>query len=342
MKERTVNVIFGICIILSVLFIALGCLAPILFSQCSSGIDFTETGQIGDTIGGTMSPFVAIAGVLMTFMAFLMQVRANEIQREQLKKSFNLKTLENKIESRNALELLNIDIKAMLASVSAICKEIDEFCAATQKRPTGDVAFRFTPKYTYERYRTIDRNLLFSAFKSFMADSNAEQTFVSVYNKIDFYAEGIQMLKDNVYQPSMDDIMRVKLSIPDAYDKMICAINKKSHSISQQLLMNFKNEVLVIAGGTGVLDVLRLWHLVNEKKYNHIYTLIPDEYALIMSKINALITQNNQLVENLQEVSTTFRDKNIYDWLKETSKQIEQALCTHSVESIQDKYRDRL
>lgn len=35
-----------------------------------------------------MSPLVGIAGVLMTFVAFMMQVRANEKQRELLGKSF--------------------------------------------------------------------------------------------------------------------------------------------------------------------------------------------------------------------------------------------------------------
>ena len=62
-----------------------GCLAPWLFTL--PGIpDFTNTGEIGDTIGGTMSPFVGIAGVIMTFVAFMMQVRANEIQRDAVDK----------------------------------------------------------------------------------------------------------------------------------------------------------------------------------------------------------------------------------------------------------------
>lgn len=47
---------------------------------------FAETGQIVDTIGGMMSPIVEIAGVFMTFIAFLMQVNANRIQSEQLKR----------------------------------------------------------------------------------------------------------------------------------------------------------------------------------------------------------------------------------------------------------------
>lgn len=42
-------------------------IAPWLFTQPGS-IDFTVTGEIGDTIGGTMSPFVGIAGELMGFV----------------------------------------------------------------------------------------------------------------------------------------------------------------------------------------------------------------------------------------------------------------------------------
>lgn len=41
--------------------IAVSGITPWLFTQ-SGSIDFTETGQIGDTIGGMMGPFVGIAG----------------------------------------------------------------------------------------------------------------------------------------------------------------------------------------------------------------------------------------------------------------------------------------
>ena len=63
------------------IIILAGFLTPWLFTLPGTP-DFTNTGQIGDTIGGTMSPFVGIAGVIMTFVAFMMQVRANEIQRD--------------------------------------------------------------------------------------------------------------------------------------------------------------------------------------------------------------------------------------------------------------------
>jgi hypothetical protein len=47
-------------------------------------IDFTHTGEIGDTIGGIISPFVAIAAAVLTFIAFWVQFKANQQQREDI------------------------------------------------------------------------------------------------------------------------------------------------------------------------------------------------------------------------------------------------------------------
>ena len=47
-------------------------------------IDFSETGQIGDTIGGIMSPFIAMIVALLTFIAFWVQYEANIKQREDI------------------------------------------------------------------------------------------------------------------------------------------------------------------------------------------------------------------------------------------------------------------
>ena len=68
---------------LALIIIIFSFVAPILFVQESIwGIDFTETGPIGDTIGGIMNPFIALVGVLLTFLAFYIQYRANKLQRE--------------------------------------------------------------------------------------------------------------------------------------------------------------------------------------------------------------------------------------------------------------------
>lgn len=98
------GIIAGICIIFSFL-------APIIFTGNSSKWNFSETGQIGDTIGGIMNPFISIAGVISTFMAFLMQVRANEIQREQFLKSMSLNFTTQLIDSLYKTQILYLDIK---------------------------------------------------------------------------------------------------------------------------------------------------------------------------------------------------------------------------------------
>jgi putative phage abortive infection protein len=56
--------------------------APLIFTNSSflQRIDFTSTGQIGDTIGGLMSPFINLSAVIVTGLAFYMQYRANKLQ----------------------------------------------------------------------------------------------------------------------------------------------------------------------------------------------------------------------------------------------------------------------
>lgn len=68
-------------IFLSIGLIILSLIAPILITQIKSCIEFNaETGVIGDTIGGIVNPFIALAGVIVTGLAFYMQLKANEIQ----------------------------------------------------------------------------------------------------------------------------------------------------------------------------------------------------------------------------------------------------------------------
>ena len=47
--------------------------------------DVSTTGQIGDTIGGTTAPFIALVAGFLTFVAFWAQLRANEQVRDQFK-----------------------------------------------------------------------------------------------------------------------------------------------------------------------------------------------------------------------------------------------------------------
>lgn len=92
---------FLICLAIVLFLIVIGiCWLPYLLTRYCI-LDFTETGQIGDTIGGTMSPFVGILAAVLTFMAFWIQYQANEAQR--------LSTTDNKIEIQKQHQRYEID-----------------------------------------------------------------------------------------------------------------------------------------------------------------------------------------------------------------------------------------
>ncbi len=75
-----VKVLLAMALILVLISFA----SPFLFTRISINNDFNfrATGQIGDTIGGLMNPFIALAGVIVTGLAFYIQYKANLQQRE--------------------------------------------------------------------------------------------------------------------------------------------------------------------------------------------------------------------------------------------------------------------
>jgi len=86
-KITTFDKSFWIYMIAFFLIIGVICFFPYWFTRFSLfSFDFTETGQIGDTIGGIMTPFIAIAAAGLTFLAFWVQYKANEQQRQDIAK----------------------------------------------------------------------------------------------------------------------------------------------------------------------------------------------------------------------------------------------------------------
>jgi hypothetical protein len=60
-------------------------ITPFLLTHDSflESLDFTETGPIGDTIGGITAPFVNLLGAILVYFALIAQIDANELVRKQ-------------------------------------------------------------------------------------------------------------------------------------------------------------------------------------------------------------------------------------------------------------------
>ena len=82
-KNKTFTLDFWIYLAIFIALISGICCFPAWFTKPGE-LDFRNTGQIGDTIGGIMGPFVAIAAAILTFLAFWVQFKANEQQRKDI------------------------------------------------------------------------------------------------------------------------------------------------------------------------------------------------------------------------------------------------------------------
>lgn len=340
-----INKISHICAGVSLLFILFALIAPSIFTA-KIGLpdywDFTEKGQIGDTIGGTMGPFIAIAGVLMTFIAFLMQVNANRIQSEQLRKSFDLRSLENKLASRNALELLSVDLKIMILSVNKICDSIGDFCMKTSKKPYGDYHLESVSLLSLNRYHTVDRNLLYDAFQSFLQNEDKLSAFMDVYSIMDFYSDGIKNVYEHTYTSYQKIISENKKELPLLLKNLENNLHSSRYSLSiedKKQAKLFFDEISSKAVINGMLNIEELDRLLGDKRFDVFFNSFQEDYNNLLDVIKTLVTQNNMLVRDLSNARELFLGDTLII-LNEISKKIEEALVDNPLETILTKFEN--
>ncbi|MGB7529237.1 putative phage abortive infection protein [Sphingobacterium cellulitidis] len=86
-KFNKPNLWVGLLLVLAVLIVIFAFIAPVIFTDSRDYSRFGEkTAHIGDTIGGIVNPFIALAAVIVTGLAFYMQYQANEQARVQFYK----------------------------------------------------------------------------------------------------------------------------------------------------------------------------------------------------------------------------------------------------------------
>ena len=167
-----------LCIIIAGILLLFSSIAPILFTNSSSRWDFSDTGQIGDTIGGIMNPFIAIGGVIMTFLAFYMQIRANKLQREQFQKTLNKNNIDEKIDCFYKLNLLKLDIEHIEKDIESRVSSIKEFIQKEEENPF--------------RMNLLKRALLKHYDKEWI------RKFSNLYNILDYLPEAFKKIYDIV------------------------------------------------------------------------------------------------------------------------------------------------
>ena len=333
MSKNCCGKIFYVMILLSVLCLLFAGFAPMIFTLASSGIDFTQTGQIGDTIGGLMGPFIAIAGVLMTFAAFWAQVRANEIQKEQLGKSFRLGRLEETLKCRNSLQLLQIDIKNVINDINVRCGEIEKFCDDLDKDFLAEIPCERPSDLPLKRYRSLDRNYLYNAVQLFVEEKDRD-VFDKAYALLDYYSEGVQMLTDRVYEPYTDEIMKLKEAIPELYKSLCGAIfGLADDDIYRAMKANFEIDSRRVIHD-GVICISELGKLLEDEKYSSMYRCIATIYSQILDYVKGLANKGRMLSLEMRRTAETFESDKIKGRFQTIDSILSIALTSHDEDSI--------
>lgn len=232
--ERDYDRISWILLVIATILILFSFLAPILFTTFTSKWNFTDKGQIGDTIGGIMNPFIGIAGVVSTFVAFLMQVQANKIQKQQFLASLDKGAIDEKIDSYIKLELLKNDIDGTIRDINSRVQRLDVFITQLRHNPYNYAKLLRTPLKRYDRIASLERLSIYKGFQNFLSwDSNWIETFYALYSALDYMSEAFNDMYEKTDYHN-NDIYNDKMNIRDSLISLEkeCAaylINKAKH-----------------------------------------------------------------------------------------------------------------
>lgn len=235
-----------ILILISLGLIVFSFYAPSYLVQPSTDTkyDFSQTGQIGDTIGGLMNPFIALAGVIVTFLAFYMQIEANRLQieifQEELEEEKRKEERKENVDSYNKLSLLSIDLESILGDLSLKSNWMKEYYEGVKNEPLKTHILYRNVSLNYERILEFDRLSLYKAFKLYLQDKEDWlKLFNLTYNTFDYLPRSLKEIYEMFDKHSKDLFekkMKVNSDINTAMDLASKLISKYKNGSGQDYL----------------------------------------------------------------------------------------------------------
>lgn len=321
-----------VCICLAIACTLFAFVAPYLFTQESSceSLNFTIANKsaIGDTIGGLMSPFIGISGLILTFLAFYMQFQANKIQREEIDRSVKLHKKEEINTYLKNIQLINFDIKNFIADIEQRCQIIDEYCERLKQCPYAESALKKMPTLSIMRYRNIDRNVLVNAMSYYIKDEDIFSLVFNLYACLDFYSEGVIELYSSVYTEQIKNIHNKKNEVVFIIEQFEKAIEKVDCSSDIELIRAIrlcKRDMHEITSN-GIIDFCLLASLLRGENYKSLFEKVKDDYDNLFSALLNTETMCMQMVKDLKKASADFKGALCYGKLKEYSKYFDNIL----------------
>ena len=240
-----------------------------------------------------MNPFITIVGVITTFLAFLIQVRANEQQRKDFITSINKSYVDEKIDSYNKLELLHLDIKTILSSWDMMEKSMSEFCTEIEADPYKMSRLKRTQDNVYKRLSQIDRNLIYNGYKLFVKLDN--DNWKASFDKLSSISEylpdaltGIYTIADSHSKEVYEEKKKIFEGVNNLDNTCVEIINRSQNKILGEYVRGFLNAYRneqSISGGEA--NFKRLLELI-EYLHNGLFKMF-EENAVSLAEINPIM-----------------------------------------------------
>lgn len=176
-------------LIISASLVLFSLFSPFLLTQSQQNerFDFSNTGEIGDTVGGLMTPFIGLAGILLTFLAFYMQIKANQLQSKLFYDGLEKEIQNEKEDCYYKISLLIHNLKIIEKDIEKKLEQIKDFIELENKADLSTNVLKRTVTNEYSRILSIDRVSIYKGFRFFFHErEDWVKIFGDIYGMLDY------------------------------------------------------------------------------------------------------------------------------------------------------------
>ena len=311
-----------------------------------------------------MNPFIAIGGVIMTFLAFYMQIRANKLQREQFQKTLNKNNIDEKIDCFYKLNLLKLDIEHIEKDIESRVSSIKEFIQKEEENPFRMNLLKRALLKHYDRTMSVDRLSIYKGFKIFLShDEEWIRKFSNLYNILDYLPEAFKKIYDIVDYHTRDiseDKLIIRNELIKFEEECVRVINRntleknniQSNKFLVSVLQTYRKQIKSTAEANMETDFLNIINILetfnkNVKKYYEEIGYYAELENLsyiasnILIKMNYIRQKTNQTTSELKSFLNGIigeKKDSTNNKLKEVSELINSSLEKTTVDEIQNEY----
>lgn len=229
-RKNSIFLIVGIVLIFLPLYV-------FTKSAIFNGWDFSQTGQIGDTIGGITAPVINLLGAFLVYIAFQEQLRANSIQVEALQEEKERNTYDRIF--NNYISLYE-SLKSHLENLEFIVQKIPHYRSDGLLTSEGHIVYRGlnainefvirienSENHRLENYQVYGMLLSFQfLLKSLSELTTMVKLNISPKNDQEFLCQNIKLMYESYLKDFSNRIIKV-YNNDDPYIQDLIKIKKE-------------------------------------------------------------------------------------------------------------------